>query len=169
MLGRLGYDASYDPARRALDYIKRQQEPDGCWFGRWGVNYVYGTSAVLPALQAIGEDMTQPYVRKAVEWLAAHQNADGGWGETCASYVQPSLRGTGDSTASQTAWAIVGLLAAGAVDNPATRSGIAYLVSTQQEDGTWMSRTLPHRIPRVRDGRPAQAVSGTRRPHLARG
>ena len=137
MFGRLGHDASYGPVRRGLEFIRRRQEPDGCWFGRWGVNYIYGTGAVLPALQAIGEDMTQPYVRKAVDWLIAHQNPDGGWGETCASYVQPGLRGTGESTASQTAWAIVGLLAAGAIDNPATRAGIAYLVSTQQEDGTW--------------------------------
>ena len=137
MFGRLGYDVSYHPVRSALDYIKRHQEPSGSWFGRWGVNYVYGTGAVLPALQAIGENMAQPYVRKAVEWLVAHQNADGGWGETCASYVEPSLQGKGPSTASQTAWAIVGLLAAGVVDHPATRSGVAYLLSTQQENGSW--------------------------------
>ena len=137
MLGRLGYDASYRPARRALDYIKRRQEPDGCWFGRWGVNYIYGTGTVLPALQAIGEDMAQPYIRKALDWLVAHQNPDGGWGESCASYVDPALRGSGASTASQTAWALIALLAAGALDLPATRSGVAYLLSTQRQDGTW--------------------------------
>ena len=137
MFGRLGYDTSFKPVRRALDYIKREQEEDGCWFGRWGVNYVYGTGSVLPALRAIGEDMSQPSVRRAVDWLVAHQNPDGGWGETCASYVVPSLRGTGESTASQTAWALIGLLAAGDADHAATRAGIAYLVSTQQEDGTW--------------------------------
>ncbi len=137
MFGRLGYDASFMPVRRALGFIKQRQESDGPWFGRWGVNYIYGTGAVLPALQAIGEDMSQAYVRRAVEWTVVHQNGDGGWGETCASYVDPSLRGQGESTASQTAWALIGLLAAGEVDHEATRAGIAYLVSTQQEDGTW--------------------------------
>ena len=137
MFGRLGYDASFMPVRRALEFIKQRQEPDGPWFGRWGVNYIYGTGAVLPALQAIGEDMSQAYVRRAVEWTVAHQNGDGGWGETCASYVDPSLRGQGESTASQTAWALIGLLAAGEVDDAATRAGIAYLASTQQADGTW--------------------------------
>ena len=137
MYGRLGYTAAYQPVRRGLDFIKEQQEEDGCWFGRWGVNYVYGTGAVLPALQAIGEDMGQPYVRKAVEWLVAHQNADGGWGETCASYVDASLRGQGESTASQTAWALIALLAAGEDAHPSTQRGLDYLCTTQLADGTW--------------------------------
>ena len=137
MFGRLGYDASFRPVHRALEYIQGEQERDGPWFGRWGVNYLYGTGTVLPALAAIGEEMSQPSVRKAVAWLAAHQNRDGGWGETCASYVDPSLRGQGVSTASQTAWALVGLLAAQEADHAATRKGVEYLVSTQLDNGTW--------------------------------
>jgi squalene-hopene/tetraprenyl-beta-curcumene cyclase len=137
LLGRLGYDRSSRPVRRALAYIRREQEPDGPWFGRWGVNYIYGTGAVLPALEAIGEEMSKPYIRRAVAWLIAHQNGDGGWGETPASYRDPSLRGQGPSTPSQTAWAILGLLAAGEVENEATKHGIEYLIRTQQEDGSW--------------------------------
>ncbi len=137
MLGRLGYRKDLPFIRRALDYIKKEQEPDGCWFGRWGVNYVYGTGAVLPALQAIGEDMDQPYVRKAVEWLVSHQNPDGGWGESCASYADPSLRGVGASTASQTAWALLALIAAGEGESEAARRGARFLVETQREDGSW--------------------------------
>ncbi|MBI2873232.1 MAG: squalene--hopene cyclase [Chloroflexi bacterium] len=137
MLGRLGYDKSSPVVRRALGYLRKEQEPDGPWFGRWGVNYVYGTGAVLPALQAVGEDMSQPYVRRAVQWLVDHQDPDGGWGESCASYVDPSLRGRGESTASQTAWALLALLAAGEVAHPATERGVRYLVETQRQDGTW--------------------------------
>jgi squalene-hopene/tetraprenyl-beta-curcumene cyclase len=137
MLGRLGYRREDPAIRKGLSYIWRNQESDGSWFGRWGVNYVYGTGAVLPALKAAGEDMAQPRVRRAVGWLATHQNDDGGWGESCASYVDPSLRGKGDSTASQTAWALIGLLSADGADTEAVRRGIEYLVSTQLEDGTW--------------------------------
>ncbi|MEX2431123.1 MAG: squalene--hopene cyclase [Dehalococcoidia bacterium] len=136
MFGRLGWSKGDTRIRRALDYIWREQEPDGAWFGRWGVNYIYGTGAVLPALKAIGEDMTQPRVRKAVEWLISRQNEDGGWGESCASYVDPSLRGRGESTASQTAWALISLLAAD-VRHPALERGIDFLISRQRPDGTW--------------------------------
>ena len=115
----------------------QQQEADGAWFGRWGVNYVYGTGAVLPALSEAGEDMTQSYVCQAVTWLKAHQNGDGGWGESCASYEDPALRGQGASTPSQTAWALLGLLAAGEGDSPEVRRGIGYLLETQLPDGTW--------------------------------
>ncbi|MGQ9477367.1 MAG: squalene--hopene cyclase [Candidatus Bipolaricaulia bacterium] len=139
LLGRLGYDRGFKPIRRALAYIKREQEPDdGCWFGRWGVNYIYGTGAVLPALKALGEDLSQPYIRRAVEWLIAHQNEDGGWGETPESYKNPALRGQGPSTPSQTAWAILGLLAAaGEVDDEAIARGIGYLIRAQRADGSW--------------------------------
>ena len=137
MYGRLGYGLNYGPVNRGVEYLKSHQESDGCWFGRWGVNYIYGTGSVLPALEAIGEDMRQPYVRKAVEWVIEHQNPDGGWGESCASYVDSTLRGQGDSTASQTAWALISLLAAGEADHPATARGIGFLVSTQRRDGTW--------------------------------
>ena len=135
--GKLGYDRTFEPIQRAYDYIRADQEEDGPWFGRWGVNYIYGVGAVLPALQAIGEDMSQPYVRKAVAWLMRHQNADGGWGESCGSYVDPSLRGKGPSTASQTAWALLALIAAGEAHSPEMLKGIRYLHRTQQADGSW--------------------------------
>lgn len=123
--------------RRAVDYLSCTQEPDGSWFGRWGVNYVYGTGAVLPALVAAGVPSSDPRIRRAVRWLIDHQNADGGWGETCASYEDPSLRGRGPSTASQTAWALLGLLAAGEATSEAVRRGVEFLVRTQRPDGQW--------------------------------
>ena len=140
MLGKLGYRKDFPPIRRAYKYIRDEQEPDGPWFGRWGVNYVYGAGAVLPALEAIGEDMDQPYVRRAIDWVIAHQNEDGGWGESCGSYVDFSLRGVGVSTPSQTAWALLALLAAlgsRALDNRAIENGTRYLADTQQKDGSW--------------------------------
>jgi squalene-hopene/tetraprenyl-beta-curcumene cyclase len=137
MLGMYGYRKDYPAAARALAFLRQTQEPDGCWYGRWGVNYIYGTWSVLCGLQSIGEDMSQPYIRRAVAWLLAHQNDDGGWGETCASYRYPELRGQGSSTASQTAWALLGLLAAGEVKHPAVARGINYLVRTQNSQGRW--------------------------------
>ena len=140
MLGRLGYKKDFQPITRAYRYIRDEQEPDGSWFGRWGVNHIYGSGAVLPALEAIGEDMDQSYIRRCVDWLISHQNPDGGWGESCASYVDPSFRGKGPSTPSQTAWALLALLAAlgnGAVVNVATKGGIHYLAESQQSDGSW--------------------------------
>ena len=110
-LGWLGFDRHHAAVERGYRFLRREQEPDGSWFGRWGVNHIYGTAAVLPALAAIGEDMAQPYVRRAADWIVAHQNDDGGWGETCASYMDDSLRGKGPSTASQTGWALMALLA----------------------------------------------------------
>jgi squalene-hopene/tetraprenyl-beta-curcumene cyclase len=127
-----------DPAqRRAIDYLWETQEEDGAWWGRWGVNYLYGTGAALPALAAAGAGPRDARVRQAVRWLLRHQNEDGGWGETCASYEDPSLRGSGPSTASQTAWALLGLLAAGEERSAATERGIAYLLETQAPDGGW--------------------------------
>jgi squalene-hopene/tetraprenyl-beta-curcumene cyclase len=137
MLGRLGYRRDYLPLQRGYEFLRREQENDGSWFGRWGVNYIYGIGAVLPALAAIGEDMRLPYIRRAVNWLLEHQNDDGGWGESCGSYVDPGLHGVGPSTPSQTSWALLGLLAAGEVDHRAVRRGVAYLLSNQREDGTW--------------------------------
>jgi len=133
----MGYTRADLRVERAYQYLRQEQEEDGPWFGRWGVNYIYGTGAVLPALAAIGEDMDQPYVQRAVRWVLEHQNEDGGWGESCGSYVDSSLHGVGPSTASQTAWALLALLAAGEVNHPATRRGVSYLVDTQEEDGTW--------------------------------
>ncbi|RLE37163.1 squalene--hopene cyclase, partial [Candidatus Acetothermia bacterium] len=137
LLGRLGYKKGFRPVDRALRYLKREQEPDGAWYGRWGVNLTYGIGYVLPALAAVGEDMRAPYVRRAVEWLISHQNADGGWGERIEGYYDPAWRGRGPSTASQTAWAILALIAAGEIDRPATVRGISYLIETQKEDGGW--------------------------------
>ncbi len=137
MFGRLGRSPAHPAVRRGLDYIWSQQERDGAWFGRWGVNYIYGTGAVLPALKAVGEDMSQPRVRRAVQWLQAHQNADGGWGETCLSYVDPSLRGQGASTASQTSWALVGLIAAGEAESDSARRGVEFLLARERPDGGW--------------------------------
>ncbi|MYC39251.1 MAG: squalene--hopene cyclase [Chloroflexi bacterium] len=137
MYGRLGYSMDHPPVQRGYQYLLREQEEDGPWFGRWGVNYIYGAGAALPAFEAIGEDMGQPYVRRAVEWLMAHQNDDGGWGECCGSYVDESLRGVGTSTASQTAWALLALIAAGEAGSEACYKGISYLLDLQQPDGSW--------------------------------
>jgi squalene-hopene/tetraprenyl-beta-curcumene cyclase len=123
--------------RRAVRYLWKTQRPAGSWFGRWGVNYIYGLGAVLPALVASGADTAQPRIRRAAGWLAARQNADGGWGESCASYDDPSLAGRGPSTASQTAWALLALLAAGEVHSEPVERGIAYLIATQSIDGQW--------------------------------
>ncbi len=122
----------------AVDYLRRTQLPDGSWYGRWGMNYIYGTWSVLCALNAAGVAPASPEIRKAVNWLTAIQNADGGWGEDGSSY-KLDYRGyePAPSTASQTAWALLGLMAAGEVAHPAVERGIAYLIRTQQQDGLW--------------------------------
>ncbi|MBI5820493.1 MAG: squalene--hopene cyclase [Verrucomicrobia bacterium] len=135
--GALGWDISREPVQRALHLVKSHQEHDGCWFGRWGVNYIYGTWQVLIGLAAIGEDMQAPYVRRAVKWLIDHQQADGGWGESCATYDDPSLRGTGKTTASQTAWAVHALVTVGEGNHPAVQRGVEWLLARQNPDGTW--------------------------------
>jgi squalene-hopene/tetraprenyl-beta-curcumene cyclase len=128
----------YNPAlRRALDYLEKTQEADGSWYGRWGVNYLYGTGLVLAGLQAAGEIPRQPYPRHAATWLLSRQNPDGGWGETCYSYEAAGQRAVGPSSASQTAWALLGLMAAGETFGQSVQAGIDYLLRTQQEDGTW--------------------------------
>jgi len=136
-LGQIGWTRDHPRAARAIEFIKREQEPEGCWYGRWGVNYIYGTSQVLRGLADIGEDLDEPYIQQAADWLASCQNPDGGWGETCASYDDPSLKGQGGSTPSQTAWAILGLLAAGRADHPSVDQGIQYLLEIQGPDGGW--------------------------------
>jgi squalene-hopene/tetraprenyl-beta-curcumene cyclase len=122
---------------RGVGWLLAEQEADGSWFGRWGVNHVYGTGAVVPALVAAGLGAGHPAVRAAVGWLEAHQNPDGGWGEDCRSYDDPAWVGRGASTASQTAWALLALLAAGAGGGEAARRGVEWLVATQTADGTW--------------------------------
>jgi squalene-hopene/tetraprenyl-beta-curcumene cyclase len=118
-------------------WLLDEQEADGSWFGRWGVNYVYGTSAALCALAEAGVASDHESVRRAAEWLEQHQNADGGWGEDCRSYVDPAWIGRGESTPSQTAWALLGLHAAGKARSPAAKRGIEWLVATQTPEGTW--------------------------------
>jgi squalene-hopene/tetraprenyl-beta-curcumene cyclase len=130
-----------DRCRRGVQWLLDHQEPDGSWFGRWGANYVYGTGAVLPALVAAGVPTGSREVRRAVQWLEDHQNADGGWGEDLRSYRDPSWSGRGESTASQTAWALLALLAAGEVgpgaESEAARRGVGWLVRSQLDTGSW--------------------------------
>jgi squalene-hopene/tetraprenyl-beta-curcumene cyclase len=126
--------------RSGVAWLLRNQERDGSWFGRWGANHVYGTGAAVPALVAAGQARTSTAVRAAVRWLETHQNPDGGWGEDLRSYRDPAWIGRGESTASQTAWALLALLAArepGAADTTAIRRGVQWLVATQGEDGGW--------------------------------
>lgn len=137
LMGRLHTDRNHPQIQKALKFIRDEQEADGCWFGRWGVNYIYGTWLVLCGLQSMDEDMSQPYIRKAVDWMKAHQNEDGGWGETCESYRNPQLRGQGTSTASQTAWAVMALVEAGEAHSPEAQRGADFLIRTQQDDGSW--------------------------------
>jgi squalene-hopene/tetraprenyl-beta-curcumene cyclase len=138
MLVQLGDPPSSRVVARAIDYLQKTQLPDGSWYGRWGMNYIYGTWSVLCALRAAGLPADSPTIRKAVQWLTEIQNPDGGWGEDGASY-KLDYRGyeTAPSTASQTAWALLGLMAAGEVNRPAMQSGIDYLLRTQGEDGFW--------------------------------
>lgn len=136
-LSHYGFRLGQEPVDRAVAFILARQEEGGAWFGRWGVNYVYGTWQVLVGLAAVGFDMSRPVVRRAVRWLKDAQNADGGWGESCLSYDDPAQAGVGESTASQTAWAVLGLLAAGEAESPEVRAGVEYLVGTQRADGGW--------------------------------
>lgn len=141
MLGACNLSIEPHNLQRALTYLLNEQETEGCWFGRWGVNYIYGTSGVLSALALIGPEKYKLNIERGAAWLLGCQNADGGWGETCRTYNDPSLKGQGRSTASQTAWALIGLLAAGEATGKlaleAIERGINYLVTTQQPDGTW--------------------------------
>jgi squalene-hopene/tetraprenyl-beta-curcumene cyclase len=137
MLGALGYDQTHPAVAPALRFLKREQETDGSWFGRWGVNYIYGTWSVLAGLRAIGVDLSEPYIRRAVAWLESKQNPDGGWGESCLSYDDPAWSGKGDSTPSQTAWAIMGLMSSGMTDAFSVARGVQYLLRHQMKDGSW--------------------------------
>jgi len=137
MLAQLGYGPDHPVVRRGVDFIKSEQEPDGSWYGRWGVNYVYGTWSALCGLNLAGEDPSSPAVRKAVDWLVSRQLPDGGWGEDCASYWDERRAEVKGSTPSQTAWALLGLMAAGEVESEAVRRGIAYLASAPRQDDRW--------------------------------
>jgi squalene-hopene/tetraprenyl-beta-curcumene cyclase len=138
LLAQTGYPSDHPAFARAIAYLRHQQEADGSWFGRWGTNYIYGTWSVLAALAAARTDPAAPEIRRAVGWLLDRQRADGGWGETSASYWPQAPRGTAPySTASQTAWALLALMAAGEVSHPAVARGIAHLLATQEPDGAW--------------------------------
>ncbi len=140
MLGTVSpreFHPRHPTVRRVIDYIRKEQCEDGSWYGRWGCNYIYGTWQVLRGLRIIGEDMEQPYLRKALNWLAKCQNRDGGWGEQPDSYDDPSRKGRGPSTPSQSAWALMGLLAAGEHGSEAARKAVDYLLERQLPDGTW--------------------------------
>ncbi|MGW6564201.1 squalene--hopene cyclase [Streptomyces sp. NPDC054975] len=129
--------AQHPRTRRGVEWLLAAQEPNGAWFGRWGVNYVYGTGSVVPALTAAGLPRSHPAIRRAVAWLESVQNEDGGWGEDLRSYKEESWIGRGVSTASQTAWALLALLAAGGRDTKAVERGVAWLAATQRPDGSW--------------------------------
>jgi squalene-hopene/tetraprenyl-beta-curcumene cyclase len=136
-LGQFGWHVGRTEVDRAVAFIRKTQDRRGCWLGRWGVNYIYGTWQVLLGLQAVGFDAQDPMVRRAVAWLKQAQQPCGGWGESCRSYDDPSLAGQGTPTASQTAWALLGLLAAGEGHSPEVAAGVRYLLETQQPDGGW--------------------------------
>ena len=137
MLAQLGYKKGHPAAARAIEYLKREQEPDGSWFGRWGTNYIYGTWSALTALNAVGEDPSQPYIQKAIDWLRSRQHVDGGWGEDGATYWNERRAERKESTPSQTAWAILALMAAGEVDDPAVARGVDYLAKAPREGVRW--------------------------------
>jgi squalene-hopene/tetraprenyl-beta-curcumene cyclase len=137
-LTQIGYAPDHPAVAAAIDYLRSEQEPDGSWFGRWGTNYIYGTWSVLTALNSAGLSADSPEVRRAVDWLIARQHNDGGWGEGGESYWPGAPRGDSPySTSSQTAWALLALMAAGEVGHPAVARGIAYLIDSQDEDGNW--------------------------------
>ena len=137
MLAQYGFTQSDGRVKRAIEFIFREQEPDGSWFGRWGVNYLYGTFLVLRGLEAMSVWNHEPAVQQAAEWIRMVQNADGGWGETCGAYDDPEQRGVGVSTPSQTAWAVLGLLAAGDTRSDSVAKGVRWMVERQHDDGSW--------------------------------
>jgi squalene-hopene/tetraprenyl-beta-curcumene cyclase len=137
LLGYENFTTEETHIQNALEFIRSRQEPDGSWYGRWGVNYIYGTWQVLRGLRALGLDMKQPWILKARDWLESVQHEDGGWGERCNTYDDPVFKGQGSSTASQTAWAVMGLCAFDDPTRQSLQNGIEYLIRTQNPDGTW--------------------------------
>ncbi len=135
-LGQMGWSAEDPTLQRARAFIRHEQSADGSWFGRWGVNYIYGSSGVLRALETLGLSKGTDG-QAAAEWLRSVQNADGGFGESVLSYYHAAMKGQGKSTASQTAWAIIGLLAVAGPDDPSVQRAVAWLLAHQNEDGTW--------------------------------
>ena len=136
-LGHCGLTIADAAVRRAIAFLKKTQDVEGGWWGRWGVNFVYGSWQVLVGLRAVGEEMQSPYIGRAVRWLRSCQKPDGSWGETCRSYDEPALKGKGESTPSQTAWGTMGILAACGANDPDVARGIDWLVRHQRPDGNW--------------------------------
>jgi squalene-hopene/tetraprenyl-beta-curcumene cyclase len=135
-LGRYGWSAEHPVIQRGVKFLFQDQCKDGSWFGRWGVNYIYGTSGVLRALETVSL-ATREFCKRAVNWLRSVQKVDGSFGESLLSYDVPSTKGQGTSTASQTAWGLIGLLASAGTEDPAVAKAVAYLVHRQQADGSW--------------------------------
>ncbi|HEY2663129.1 MAG TPA: prenyltransferase/squalene oxidase repeat-containing protein, partial [Candidatus Binataceae bacterium] len=137
MMAAVGYNADHPAARGAIQWLKRAQDAEGPWWGRWGVNYIYGTFSVLAGLRAIGIDCGEPWIKRAVAWLKSKQNPDGGWGESCLSDKDPSWKGRGTSTPSQTAWALIGLLAGENGLSDQVMRGVEWLNERQLDSGEW--------------------------------
>jgi squalene-hopene/tetraprenyl-beta-curcumene cyclase len=137
LLGYEGWSLSHRQVADALEYVKSRQEEDGSWYGRWGVNYIYGTWQVLRGMRALNLNMQDDWLQRGRAWLESVQHEDGGWGERCNTYDDPVFKGQGPSTASQTAWAVMGLCAFDDPDNPFLKRGIEYLMQTQNADGSW--------------------------------
>jgi len=145
-----GWSLTHQQVAEALDFVKSHQEEDGSWYGRWGVNYIYGTWQVLRGMRALNLDMNADWLQRGRAWLESVQHDDGGWGERCSTYDDPVFKGQGPSTASQTAWAIMGLCAFDEADRPSLRRGIEYLIRTQGADGSWAElETTGTGFPRV--------------------
>jgi squalene-hopene/tetraprenyl-beta-curcumene cyclase len=140
MLAQIGYERDNPVIKAGVDYLRAEQEADGSWYGRWGTNYIYGTWSVLCALNASGEDMSKDYIRRAVDFLESRQRADGGWGEDGASYWEETRDVAKESTPSQTAWALLGLMAAGEVESDAVRRGVEYLLNAPSNGDQWQEK-----------------------------
>ena len=136
-LGHFGLRPDHPAVQKATHFLEFEQEPEGCWFGRWGVNYIYGTWQVACGLKNVGVDMTQPWIQKAGSWLRTIQKEDGSFGESADTYEDPSLKGAGPSTPSQTAWGTMALMAIYGPNDEGVLKGIRYLLDTQLESGTW--------------------------------
>jgi squalene-hopene/tetraprenyl-beta-curcumene cyclase len=136
-LGSQGHRVGQSAVNHAVQYLRETQQADGSWYGRWGVNYIYGTWQVLAGLAAVGVRPDDPMVVAGAQWLLVHQQPDGAWGESPDSYRDPHRRAQGSPTASQTAWAVLGLISAGRANDPATARGVRWLIDTQNGDGSW--------------------------------
>jgi squalene-hopene/tetraprenyl-beta-curcumene cyclase len=132
-----GFTKDHPAVRDAIRFMKSRQERDGCWFGRWGVNYIYGTWQVVGGLRAVGYDMSEAWVQRAGQWLRSVQKPDGSFGETANSYEDPSLRGTGPSTASQTAWGAMAMMSIYGPHDAGVQRAMQWLLDTQLENGNW--------------------------------